>query len=45
MAMESSAILIRMPRGLPRGGFTYKDELEENDWECPYCGKPISKPA
>jgi hypothetical protein len=22
MAMESSAILIRMPRGLPRGGFT-----------------------
>jgi hypothetical protein len=22
MAMESSAILFRMPRGLPRGGFT-----------------------
>jgi acetyl-CoA carboxylase beta subunit len=26
------------------GGYTYKDELEKNDWECPHCGKPIPKP-
>jgi hypothetical protein len=29
MAMESSAILIRMPRGLPRGGFTSMKFLKE----------------
>jgi acetyl-CoA carboxylase beta subunit len=25
-------------------GYTYKDELEENNWECPHCGKPLPKP-
>jgi hypothetical protein len=26
------------------GGYTYMDTLENNNWECPRCGKPISKP-
>jgi hypothetical protein len=26
------------------GGVCFADELEESDWRCPYCGKPISKP-
>jgi rubrerythrin len=26
------------------GGFSFERELEENDWKCPHCGKPISKP-
>lgn len=26
------------------GGVCFKDELEESDWKCPHCGKPISKP-
>jgi hypothetical protein len=25
------------------GGFTFRDELEENNWECPHCGKRIPK--
>jgi hypothetical protein len=29
MAMESSAILLRMPRGLPRGGFTFFNHSEK----------------
>ena len=26
------------------GGYPFKDELEENEWKCPHCGKPISIP-
>ena len=26
------------------GGFAFEQELEENGWKCPHCGKPISKP-
>lgn len=26
------------------GGYSFEDELEKDDWNCPYCGKPISKP-
>jgi acetyl-CoA carboxylase beta subunit len=26
------------------GGFAFEQELEENDWKCPHCGKPIAKP-
>ena len=26
------------------GGVCFTDELEQSDWRCPYCGKPISKP-
>ena len=26
------------------GGVCFADELEQSDWKCPYCGKPISKP-
>jgi hypothetical protein len=26
------------------GGVSFKDELEQSDWKCPYCGGPISKP-
>jgi len=26
------------------GGYSFEHELEENDWNCPHCGKAISKP-
>jgi rubredoxin len=26
------------------GGISFQDELEESNWKCPHCGKPISKP-
>jgi acetyl-CoA carboxylase beta subunit len=26
------------------GGFSFEHELEDNDWKCPHCEKPISKP-
>ena len=26
------------------GGFSFEHELEQNDWKCPHCEKPISKP-
>jgi rubredoxin len=26
------------------GGVSFQDEIEENDWKCPYCGIAISKP-
>jgi hypothetical protein len=31
MAMESSAILFGMPRGLPRGGFTFRNKGNGKD--------------
>jgi hypothetical protein len=25
-------------------GFSFRHEIQMNNWRCPYCGKPISKP-
>ena len=25
------------------GGYTFREELEENNWKCPHFGKPIPK--
>jgi len=26
------------------GGVSFRHEIEQNQWNCPYCGKPVSKP-
>ena len=26
------------------GGVSFRHEIQMNNWRCPYCGKPISKP-
>jgi acetyl-CoA carboxylase beta subunit len=26
------------------GGYSFEHELEENEWKCPHCRKPILKP-
>jgi len=36
MAMESSATLIRMPRGLPRGGFTLGELIPQTPTNKPF---------
>jgi acetyl-CoA carboxylase beta subunit len=25
-------------------GLSFRHEIQMNNWRCPYCGKPISKP-
>ncbi len=26
------------------GGVTFRHEIEQNNWNCPFCGKSFSKP-
>jgi hypothetical protein len=43
LAKWDTPILIRCEND-ECGVYSFRDELEENNWECPHYGKPIPKP-